>query len=163
LPSSLGTFTAEEDTSYRNENEASYIVQLLKDLFRAELDQRNEVMIETIGIVTPYSAQVTLLKTMMASDPHFIELAEAHPSVIEVSSVDGFQGRERDLILFSAVRSNRLGKIGFLKDWRRMNVALTRAKSGIVVVGDMITLKNGDVHWEAFCNWCQSVGCVISS
>ena len=72
-----------------------------------------------------------------------------------------YQGRERDLIIFSAVRSNRQGRIGFLADWRRMNVALTRAKSGLVVIGDAETLKEGDKHWNAFVHWCEGMGCLV--
>ena len=77
-----------------------------------------------------------------------------HPS-------SAYQGRERDVIIFSAVRSNRQGRIGFLTDWRRMNVALTRAKSGLIVIGDGETLREGDKHWNAFVNWCDSMGCFI--
>ena len=72
-----------------------------------------------------------------------------------------YQGRERDLIIFSAVRSNRQGRIGFLSDWRRMNVALTRAKSGLVVLGDAETLKDGDRHWSAFVHWCEQMDCLV--
>ncbi len=80
-----------------------------------------------------------------------------------VASYSAYQGRERDLIIFSAVRSNRQGRIGFLKDWRRMNVALTRAKSGLLVFGDSETLKEGDKHWSAFVKWCQDMGCFVDN
>ena len=61
------------------------------------------------------------------------------------------------------MRSNRQGRLGFLTDWRRMNVALTRAKSALVVFGDMETLRDGDRHWEAFADWCEKMGCVIDA
>jgi superfamily I DNA and/or RNA helicase len=74
--------------------------------------------------------------------------------------VDGFQGREKDVIVISSVRSNRQGKVGFLKDWRRLNVAITRARSGLIVVGDSRTLRN-ERHWRAFVDWCQREGCYV--
>ena len=67
------------------------------------------------------------------------------------------------MIIFSAVRSNRHGRIGFLTDWRRMNVALTRAKNALIVFGDAETLKEGDKHWEAFVNWCEGMGCIVDN
>ena len=100
---------------------------------------------------------------MMAKDVEFRKVAQSFPHEIEVKSVDAYQGRERDLIIFSAVRSNRHGRIGFLKDWRRMNVALTRAKSGLVVFGDADTLKAGDKHWNAFVNWSEAVDCFMDT
>lgn len=157
--SSIGSSrSTEENTSYQNEAEANYIVEMLKELFETEIS--SESYTQTIGIVTPYAAQVSLLKTKMASDPAFRSLVKRHPVTIEVKSVDAYQGRERDLILFSTVRSNHRGNIGFLKDWRRMNVALTRAKSGLIVIGDGKTLGRGDHHWEAFVQWCHNANCV---
>ena len=155
-----------ENTSYRNDAEAQEILMLLKDLLRAknessERDSNAPPM--SIGIITPYSSQVALIKSLMAADAEFRSLAIQSSNVIEVQSVDGYQGRERDLIIFSAVRSNRQGRLGFLTDWRRMNVALTRAKSALVVFGDMETLRDGDRHWEAFADWCEKMGCAIDA
>mmetsp|Transcript_17513 Transcript_17513/g.23151 ORF Transcript_17513/g.23151 Transcript_17513/m.23151 type:complete len:297 (-) Transcript_17513:116-1006(-) len=144
------------NSSYRNEAEAHAVISFLKSFLR---NNKGTTPL-SIGIVTPYTSQVALLKSMMAHDSDFRSLAQSNPLAIEINSVDAYQGKERDLMIFSAVRSNRNGKIGFLKDWRRMNVALTRAKSALVVFGDMETLKTGDKHWEAFGNWCEGVGCV---
>ena len=160
LDSSTGSVFDDGNKSYSNESEATVIVQLLKDVFKREISL--ESYTRTIGVVTPYAAQVSLLKTKMAKDKEFRMLAQNHPAVIEVKSVDAYQGRERDVIIFSAVRSNHKGRIGFLKDWRRMNVAITRAKSGLIVVGDMETLMAGDKHWEAFGKWCQNVSCAAA-
>lgn len=105
--------------------------------------------------MTPYSAQVK----------HVTELAQTrlrpfNAGDLEIQSVDAYQGREKELILISAVRSNRQGKVGFLGDWRRLNVAITRAKRGIVVVGDPRTLRH-DPHWGAYLRWCLKRECVM--
>ena len=81
---------------------------------------------------------------------------------LEIQSVDSYQGREKELILISAVRSNANGKVGFLADWRRLNVAITRAKRGIIVFGDPRTLQN-DIHWGAYYKWCVEHNCVVDS
>lgn len=81
---------------------------------------------------------------------------------IEIRSVDGYQGREKEVIIFSAVRSNRQGRVGFLKDWRRLNVAITRAKSALIVIGDRSTLET-DKHWSAFIEWCQRNKCFMDA
>ena len=147
-----------KDFSISNEMEAIQVVSLITTfLTRSE----KEVGFSgSIGVVTPYSAQVSLLKALISSDKELQNIIERCNCSIEINSVDAYQGRERDLIIFSAVRSNQSGKVGFLSDWRRMNVALTRAKSGLIVVGDLKTLKQGDMHWEAFCNWLEAFGCI---
>lgn len=143
------------NNSYRNFVEAGQVVELVTSLLRQGESG-------SVGIVTPYSSQVALIKSMMANDQDFRTLAGSSPHEIEVKSVDAYQGRERDLIVFSAVRSNRRGRIGFLSDWRRMNVALTRAKNGLVVFGDADTLE-GDTHWGAFVQWCKNMGCFVDA
>eukprot|EP00804_Cyclotella_cryptica_P001305 CCRYP_020298-RC/>CCRYP_020298-RC protein AED:0.06 eAED:0.06 QI:1145/1/1/1/0.75/0.55/9/1109/679 len=149
------------NNSYRNEEEANEIIELLKILLCQE--KGDSPFQGSIGIVTPYASQVALIKSMMANDDVIRTLAQSFPQEIEVKSVDAYQGRERDIIIFSAVRSNRRGRIGFLTDWRRMNVALTRAKNALIVIGDAATLKEGDKHWSAFVHWCESMGCFIET
>ena len=77
---------------------------------------------------------------------------------VEVSSVDGYQGREKELVILSAVRSNARGAVGFVADWRRLNVAVTRAKRGLVVFGDARTLERGCPHWRAYIKWQREEG-----
>ena len=84
-----------------------------------------------IGIISPYADQVSLLK---------------NKTDIEVKTVDGFQGREKEIIIISTVRSNDKGKIGFLSDLRRLNVALTRAKRKLIIIGNKETLKTNPTY-----------------
>jgi regulator of nonsense transcripts 1 len=153
---------SDQPTSYWNEEEAVQVVSLIKEMLR-EHDSEGAPYPTSIGVVTPYNGQVELIKSLMATDDDFKSLSTLLSSVIEVKSVDGYQGRERDVIIFSAVRSNRQGKVGFLQDWRRMNVALTRARSALIVVGDLDTLTEGDKHWAAFGAWCKGMKCIIGS
>ncbi|KAK3255375.1 hypothetical protein CYMTET_35438 [Cymbomonas tetramitiformis] len=89
----------------------------------------------TIGVIAPYSAQVTLMQRRVASSEFEAD--------IEVKSVDGFQGREKDIIIFSTVRANASHSIGFLKNPNRMNVAITRPRYTLIVVGEASTLSQG--------------------
>jgi superfamily I DNA and/or RNA helicase len=85
---------------------------------------------DQIAIISPYSAQVKLLREKLKH----LDL--------EIDSVDGFQGREKEAVIVSLVRSNREGEVGFLADTRRMNVALTRARRKLIVIGDSATITS---------------------
>lgn len=89
-----------------------------------------------VGIISPYRAQVQYLRQMIKQDPYF----KPYRSLISVNTVDGFQGQERDVILISLVRANDDGQIGFLSDLRRMNVAITRARMKLIILGDAPTM-----------------------
>ena len=89
-----------------------------------------------IGIITPYAAQVGVLREMRPEGPQGVQ--------IEISTVDGFQGREKEVIVISMVRSNTSGEVGFLSDNRRMNVAVTRARRQCVLVCDSDTVRHDE-------------------
>lgn len=151
----------EESTTYSNEAEAVRVVALIREIMKKGSPE-DPFSPKSIGVVTPYSGQVQLIKNLISTDPEISAMTLSNPkATIEVKSVDGYQGRERDVIIFSAVRSNRRANIGFLTDWRRLNVALTRARQALLVVGDVETLIEGDKHWAAFNKWCQGVHCII--
>jgi len=80
---------------------------------------------------------------------------------IRIGTIDSFQGQECDIVLFSAVRSNSYQELGFVRDPRRLCVALTRARKGLIVVGDTTTLQHSR-DWKAFINYCHSQHCVIN-
>lgn len=88
--------------------------------------------------------------------------ANGLPREVEVRTVDGFQGREKEVILFSAVRANRKERLGFLTDKRRLNVGLTRARRALLVVGCQRTLR-ADATWHAFLEHCSSRGLMLSA
>ena len=112
----------------------------------------------TIGIISPYKEQVQYLTNLLATD----EECEAYRSQIAIKTVDGFQGQERDIIYISMVRSNDQREIGFLNDIRRMNVALTRAKKKLVVIGDSATIGNHPFYKD-FLDYAESVGAYKSA
>ena len=91
-----------------------------------------------IGIISPYKAQVQYLRSKIKADASL----KPYRSLFTVNTVDGFQGQERDVIFISLVRTNEEGQIGFLNDLRRMNVAITRARMKLVILGEAETLKH---------------------
>ena len=89
-----------------------------------------------VGIISPYRAQVQYLRSQLRKKEYFKPFRQ----LISVNTVDGFQGQERDIIVISLVRSNDEGQIGFLRDLRRMNVAITRARMKLILLGDVQTM-----------------------
>jgi ATP-dependent RNA/DNA helicase IGHMBP2 len=109
--------------SRRNQQEAALVCRKVQGL----LD--GGVAAGDIAVIAPYAAQVRLLREQLSAPG------------LEIDSVDGFQGREKEAVVISLVRSNPQGEIGFLQDVRRMNVALTRARRKLLVIGDSATLS----------------------
>lgn len=107
----------------------------------------------SIGIITPYRKQKTEIQSRLNKDL----------TNIEVNTVDGFQGREKDVIILSCVRAkNDRGSIGFVGDRQRMNVALTRARHALYIFGDMKTLKRGSDDWMALTDDAKKRGCIFA-
>jgi len=114
--------------SRENRGEAELAVKILYELLGDGIKPKD------VAILTPYVAQAKLLKTL-AREPG-----------LEIGSVDGFQGREKEAVIVSLVRSNEAGSIGFLGDLRRLNVALTRARRCLIVIGDSVTICRHPVY-----------------
>ena len=113
-------------TSYENKLEAQIIAKLI-------LKFPNNISHKNIGIITPYIGQKNLLYSLLSKNDNYN---------LEISSVDSFQGREKDYIIISTVRSNPQNITGFIKDPRRLNVMLTRAKYGLIILGNVNSLFN---------------------
>ena len=99
-----------------------------------------------VGIISPYRAQVQYLRQLLKKREYF----KPFRSLITVNTVDGFQGQERDIIVISLVRSNDEGQIGFLRDLRRMNVAITRARMKLIILGDVATMTRHPFYRQLY-------------
>ncbi|KAJ7115532.1 P-loop containing nucleoside triphosphate hydrolase protein [Mycena crocata] len=136
-----------KDKSRVNQSEAAIVIGVVEDLL---LNNPN-LQGKDIGIIAPYVAQITLITRLLTAHPKYLarfndvlgEHRARQLTHIEVKTVDGFEGREKEVIVFSTVRNNAGGYIGFLADRRRLNVGLTRAKRGLFVVGSISTLGKG--------------------
>ena len=135
-----------------NRAEARLTIDTLQHYFerlgrQRVLDERLDV-----GIISPYRAQVQLLRRMLRKSAYFKPLRH----LITVNTVDGFQGQERDLIVISMVRQNEEGQIGFLRDLRRMNVAITRARMKLFIMGDSTTMTRHPFYRKLY-NYIKSL------
>jgi ATP-dependent RNA/DNA helicase IGHMBP2 len=122
----------EETLSTYNEEEAQFVIDHALRL----LKKVSEHEYFTTGIIAPYKAQVEQLNKLLRN----VDLEDDQRHKITINTVDAFQGQERDLMIISLTRSNADGIIGFLADERRMNVAMTRARHHLCLVGDSATL-----------------------
>ena len=119
-----------------NKAEAELTLLVLEQYFQKIGKQRILDERLDVGVISPYRAQVQYLRRLFKKKEFF----KPYRSLISVNTVDGFQGQERDIILISLVRANDEGQIGFLRDLRRMNVAITRARMKLIILGDASTM-----------------------
>ena len=174
---------APDGLSILNEAEARAAVAVVETLLAASpRDTLVDGMLSVrspgdIGVIAPYAAQVRRLRELWASSPAYITRALWCPSdepgrgvdaearaerELEVHSVDGFQGREKEVIVLCTVRANSGGSLGFVADDRRLNVAVTRAKRGLVVLGNRATLSS-DKTWREWIRWVDKRGLSVKA
>ena len=141
-----------ESLSIANPEEAQLLIKHLKLLLQqfAQINKAGQII--RVGVISPYKEQVQYLSTHIGLDEELKEYA----AQISIKTIDGFQGQEKDIIYISLVRSNDAKEIGFLSDIRRMNVALTRAKKKLVLIGDSATLANHSFYKE-FLDYTESI------
>ena len=151
----------EETLSRYNPEEANLVVRHLEQLFEEILQKIENGEIEnskefidnfSVGVLSTYKSQVYLLRDLIRNN----DLLNNYAHQITIHTVDGFQGQEREVMYISLVRSNEKGEIGFLKDLRRFNVAITRAKKRLVVFGDSATLGT-DNFYKDFLDYVESI------
>lgn len=147
-----------DDRSKCNLDEAEFTKQLVEFIaFNSTNSGTLKAIAGSIGVISPYKSQVRHLKNRLGPlcRSQDCQLKET----IEVNTVDAFQGREKDIIIFNCVRSNfsttLQGSIGFLADERRLNVAITRPKHFLLIVGNSETLKKSTV-WSNLIKFCQT-------
>ena len=125
----------QEESSISNPDEGLFVLNCLKQYL--EMLNPSESGNPSVGLISPYQEQVKFLATAIASDP----VLNNDAIDLTVNTIDSFQGQERDLVVISLTRSNAARNIGFLSDIRRLNVAITRAKKKLIIIGDSSTLS----------------------
>lgn len=170
-----------QNRSIANHHEAGRVCDIVADLLASNPDLKGS----DIGVIAPYSAQIRLITEFLTIDERrqrafrqwLGDDRAREIEDIEIRTVDGFEGREKAVILFSTVRSNTGGFLGFLGDWRRLNVGLTRAKRALIMLGSLRTLSNGVPSttalekkgipidgtrvWKRFVDWLRKNGLVM--
>ena len=139
IPSLFYHYTELEETennSYYNNTEISYIYEIVKKWIEIGINSKD------IGIITPYNAQKYRLCIKFSKNKIYENL--------KIESVDGFQGMEKKYIIISTVRSNNNGDIGFVSSKKRLNVAITRAQNGMVILGNCQCLSKKSKIWRDF-------------
>jgi superfamily I DNA and/or RNA helicase len=170
--------------SYQNSSEAAASAAVVRGLVGSSDGSSGRLAAADVCVISPYAGQVRLLQaTLLGGSSNASNGAGGRGQQggrgrggrgssgggggsggalagLEVKTVDGFQGREKEVVVFSAVRSNSAGAVGFLSDARRLNVAITRARRGLVVVGDAATLRR-DPTWAAWLAWAGAMGVMV--
>lgn len=132
----------QEGSAISNPEEAAFLMKQLTH-FASELNKHYKTEeFPSIGIISPYKQQIIELKEQMANQPSLQEFS----GKISINTIDSFQGQERDIVYISMTRSNPDNSIGFLSEIRRMNVAMTRARKKLVVIGDSATLSQHEFY-----------------
>ena len=132
-----------------NPEEVEVVTKIISGLVKG-----GDVEAKNIAVISPYSKQVQLFRTELSNSRETEE--------VRVGTVDSFQGQETDVVIFSSVRSNLMKELGFLRDSRRLNVAITRARRALILVGDKTVLRTCR-HWSALLDSCERRGCLISA
>ena len=147
-----------EGSGLSNPEEAAFLLKHLSHYTKELLEFYTPANFPTIGVIAPYRHQVEALKEAVAIHPALQPLLHA----INVNTIDSFQGQERDAIFISLTRSNADSVIGFLSELRRTNVALTRARKKLVVIGDSATLS-GFPFYADFIAYAQGHDAYVSA
>jgi superfamily I DNA and/or RNA helicase len=129
-----------------NPAEARLVAKIVVDLIASENNN--------IAVISPYSKQVQLIRSELS--------LQRNTSSVRVGTVDSFQGQETDIVIFSCTRSNDRSEIGFLRDSRRLCVAISRARRGLIIIGDQKVLKTCQ-HWSALLASCTARDCVMDA
>ena len=135
-----------------NPREAQMVVDIVSRLIRF-----GDVQESKIAVISPYAKQVQLIRSELLLSSRKMLRSDN----IRVGTVDSFQGQETDIVIFSAVRSNEMNELGFLRDSRRLCVALTRARRGLILVGDKNSLQSCH-HWTALLDSCHQRNCILT-
>jgi len=146
-----------DGTSTTNPEEAIFLLNHLTKLVE-QSEQLEPSGFPSIAVISPYKQQVHLFKELMLSNPVLM----VHANKISINTIDSFQGQERDVVYISLTRSNSDGAIGFLADIRRMNVAMTRARKKLVVIGDGATLSRSSFY-SGFMKYSESLNAYYSA
>ncbi|MHA6247918.1 AAA domain-containing protein [Pontibacter sp. CAU 1760] len=149
-----------ESSSSANPDEADLLLNHLALLLRDYAHEKDGQEPLRIGVIAPYRAQINYLQDRVEHMDQLHDLKQKR--LLSVGTVDSFQGQERDIIYISMTRSNEKGEIGFLADIRRMNVAMTRAKKKLVIVGDSATLSHHP-YYAAFLTYVEGINAYRSA
>lgn len=144
-----------EGTSSTNPEEAAFLVKQLIAMFEIPQITINP---PSVAVISPYKKQISILKDLIQENSTLKPFLKN----ISTNTIDSFQGQERDAVFISMTRSNSNGEIGFLADTRRMNVAMTRAKKRLVIIGDSATIGNHAFYNELI-SYCESIDCYVSA